>query len=70
MIADLKQPAQNWLADVLTNFGNLMEDGDDPSLELVISGVKMRIQLMELPGAYSREEVVVDVLAKGPGREG
>ncbi len=61
MIADLKQPAQLWLADVLKNFGTLMEKGDDPSMFITINEVKLEIRLMELPGFFHRESVTVEL---------
>lgn len=54
MIADLQQPAKDWLADVIQNFGKQLRDGDDPSLEVEFNGMKMRVQLVHLDGVYSR----------------
>lgn len=61
MIADLKQPAQCWLADVLNNFGTLMENDDDPSMFITLNGIKLEIRLMELPGVFQREVIAVEL---------
>jgi hypothetical protein len=57
MIADLKQPAKNWLADHLLNFGNLLDAGEDPSCVITYEGVEIEIRLNKLPGFFEREAV-------------
>jgi len=57
MIADLKQPAKNWIADNLNNFQTLINNGDDPSMDLNIGGCVIQIRLMKVPGLYERLEI-------------
>lgn len=55
MIADLTQPAKNWLADHLQNFVTLLDAGDDPSCIITYQGVEIEIRLNKLPGVFERE---------------
>ena len=57
MIADLKQPARNWLADHMENFGTLLAAGDDPSCVITYQGVEIEIRLKRLPGFFDRETI-------------
>ena len=59
MIADLKQPAKNWLADHLQNFGTLLDSGDDPSCVITYQGVEIEIRLNKLPGVFERKALPV-----------
>jgi len=54
VIADLKQPAKNWLADHLNNFGYQLTAGDDPSCVITYQGVEIEIRLNKLPGFFDR----------------
>lgn len=54
MIADLKQPAQSWLGDVLNNFVTLLDAGDDPSVIIEISGIEIEIRLKKVAGGFER----------------
>ncbi|GAB6139902.1 hypothetical protein JCM14076_06310 [Methylosoma difficile] len=61
MIADLKQPAKNWLADHLNNFGNLLNAGDDPSCIISLpEGVEIEIRLNKLPEVFERQTFRID----------
>lgn len=60
MIADLKQPAKNWLADHLQNFGTLLDAGEDPSCVITYQGVEVEIRLNKLPGVFERQAIEVD----------
>lgn len=59
MIADLKQPAKNWIADHLENFQTLIDAGDDPSCIITYKGVEVEIRLNKLPGVFERETIKV-----------
>jgi hypothetical protein len=60
MIADLNQPAKNWLADHLNNFGVLLDAGDDPSCLITLpEGIKVEIRLNSLPGVFERHQISV-----------
>lgn len=61
MIADLKQPAQIWLGDVLNNFVTLLDAGDDPSVIIEISGIEIEIRLKKIAGGFERVMVPVVV---------
>ncbi|MCU7842098.1 MAG: hypothetical protein KZQ94_22345 [Candidatus Thiodiazotropha sp. (ex Troendleina suluensis)] len=60
MITDLKQPAKNWLADHLQNFGTLLDAGEDPSCVITYQGVEVEIRLNKLPGVFERQAIEVD----------
>lgn len=67
-IHDMNQPAKNWLADNLENFGKLLDVDDDPSVLLRFDGgVVLELRLNELPGRFER--VSVPVWKKGANRE-
>lgn len=54
-IHDLKQPANQWLADVAENLGAMLERNEDPSMELVLFGCTFEIRINELPdGSFKR----------------
>jgi hypothetical protein len=57
VIADLKQPAKNWLADNLQNFGSLLDAGEDPSCTFTLNGVEIEIRLNKLPGVFDRNTI-------------
>jgi hypothetical protein len=57
MIVDLQQPAKNWLADHLKNFGTLLDSGDDPSYIMTYEGVEVEIRLNKLPGVFERKVI-------------
>lgn len=60
MIADLKQPAKHWLADVINNFGAQLKNGENPSIELkLFDDVVIEIRLNKLPGIFDRETVEI-----------
>jgi hypothetical protein len=55
-LTDLKQPANQWLADVVENLGQLLEQGDDPEMQLELFGQKFTIRLDELSdGSFVRK---------------
>lgn len=60
MIADLKQPAKNWIADHLENFQTLIESGDDPSCTITYNGIEIEVRLNKCPGVFERATVKVD----------
>jgi len=55
MISDFKQPAKDWIADVLNNLGNFLKHGDDPSFTITIDGVEIEIRLNHIPGEFNRQ---------------
>ncbi len=57
MITDFKQPARNWLADNLRNFGTLLENDEDPSCTFELHGAEVEIRLNKLPGVFERETI-------------
>lgn len=59
MIGDMKQPAKNWLADHLNNFGTLLEAGEDPSCLIKIGGVELELRLNTLPGIFERHTIPI-----------
>lgn len=60
MISDMKQPAKNWLADHLNNFGTLLDAGNDPSCTLKLpNGIEVEIRLNKLPGVFERQAAAV-----------
>lgn len=54
MIGDLHQPAKDWLADHLQNFGGQLKDGDDPSCIIEFQGVEIEVRLNKIPGHFER----------------
>ena len=56
MINDFKQPAKNWLVDVLKNLFNFLKDGEDPCFTIIIDGVEIEIRLNKIPGEYNRQQ--------------
>ena len=59
MISDFKQPAKDWLADVLNNLGNFLKDGEDPCFNIIIDGVEIEIRLNNIPGQFNRQRIKV-----------
>ena len=59
MINDFKQPAKDWLADVLNNLGNFLKDGEDPCFNIIIDGVEIEIRLNNIPGQFNRQRIKV-----------
>jgi len=57
MIADMEQPAKNWMADIIQNMGTLLDNGDDPSMVFQINGVVLELRLNNLPGVFVRETI-------------
>ncbi len=56
MIADINQPAKEWLSDLIKNMGTLLDNGDDPSMLIDIQGVVFEFRLNALPGVFKRVE--------------
>ena len=59
MINDFKQPAKDWLADVLNNLGNFLKDGEDPTFNIIIDGVEIEIRLNKIPGHFDRQRIKI-----------
>jgi hypothetical protein len=57
MISDFKQPAKDWLADVLNNLSNFLKDGEDPCFTITINGIEIEIRLNNIPGEFNREQI-------------
>lgn len=67
MIGDIQQSAKNWLADHISNFGNLLKEGDDPSCIIEYQGVEIEIRLNKLEGVFDRE--ILDVPKPPPSAD-
>lgn len=52
MIADLNQPARCWIADVIQNFGILIDQGAEPSMTLEVNSIEIELRLKTVPGLY------------------
>jgi hypothetical protein len=54
MIIDLDQPVKAWLLDVIENFGTLIENGNDPAVEITNGDIYMEIRLVKAEGLFDR----------------
>ncbi|SIQ30136.1 hypothetical protein [Marinobacterium stanieri] len=61
MIHDLEQPAKDWVADHIENFGVLLNKGDDPSCLIRVQGCEIEIRLNKVPGLFERSEQHINV---------
>jgi hypothetical protein len=55
MVSDLKQPTHHWLADLLENFSELLNEGEDPSCTITYEGVEIEVRLNKIPGHFERK---------------
>ncbi len=60
MLDNLKQPARQWLADVIENFGHQLDAEEDPSVRLSFHGAELEVRLVSLEGVFERETVNLD----------
>ena len=44
-IWDMDQPAKDWVADCIENLGKLMGDGEPPTMDIEVCGVKFEFRL-------------------------
>jgi hypothetical protein len=60
MISDFNQPARMWLADMIDNFGTLLDRGEDPSVTVDLGNkVHVEVRLTRLGDDYNRERLEV-----------
>lgn len=57
MIIDMEQPAKDWLVDIIDNFGTLMKNGSDPSVEIKSPGIAIEIRLMRAKNIFDRVDM-------------
>lgn len=56
-IANIKQPANHWLAECVIEFKKQLEQGLDPSFKMDVSGVVFEVRLVSIPGEFERNTV-------------
>ena len=58
---DPNQRAINFFGDVLKDFADKIRGGEEPSIDIRINGIRLQIQLMEVPGEFERQIVELEV---------